>query len=130
MIKICGRSDDHVNVYEMEDGKERRAGVGGQVDDEDVLLRVGTAEVGLYVRVRYAEFLPQGGQVGCWSAAILQLDEDVPIPWGVRIRADSEVNNIGRSGAVGFGAVVLIDAPLGTPVQTPDLETGEWGDVQ
>lgn len=116
MLKIRGYSDDVVvaNVglqtkcskcgQEIEEPEDA---VVVEKDDEigysenGVCFRVGSKEDGgVSVKMIYAP-----GEGACWAALIHQLEEDIPIPWPVRIRAE------------GYTVIVEVEAPNGTPVK-------------
>lgn len=133
MLKICGASDDLVELegigklvkacltcgQEIDNPTKRygSSAVVGEGSEEigsgDVMVVVGgnlsldesidpSPTGGIHVRMRYGRF-----GVGCWSAEVCQIDEDVPIPWPVSI----------KHGGRGYSVVVEIDAPDGTPVR-------------
>lgn len=93
MIKIYGHSDDIVCIK-------------GDIDDEvypkgkkgEVIVTVGGEGEGVEVVSCYDRH-------GCWSFALRLIDEDVPMPWPVRIEV-----------AHSYSLAVVIDCPPGTPV--------------
>jgi hypothetical protein len=90
MIRIYGSSDDLVEIE------------GGGHDDEigaydkPRCIEITNAE-GHGVRV-VAEYAP--GSVGVWRMAVEQIDEDVPIPWPIRVVTEH-----------GYSVAVVIDCP-------------------
>jgi len=119
MLKIYGASDDLVELEGIGElvrkcpecghdiDEPSRAVVGhssGEFGSGDLMVVVGGVDgaPGIRVRVRYGRF-----GVGCWSAEVCQIDEDVPIPWPVSIKHSVR----------GYSVVVEIDAPDGTPVR-------------
>ena len=111
MIRIYGASDDLVEIEGHPDGEE----VGCY--DKDVVVIIGTMTAGLVVRMSYdGATVPESaglGEVGfgCWSARVVQVAEDAPVPWPVTITTAGS-----SSGAVGYSVCVNIDAPAGTPL--------------
>jgi len=94
MIKIYGHSDDVVVI--MGDITDEL----GAFDRERVITIGGDGE-GLEVTAIYAKG-------GTWKFSLRQIDEDVPMPWPVRIVP-----------AHAYSLAVIVDCPPGTPV---DLE--------
>jgi hypothetical protein len=55
---------------------------------------------------------------GLWTGTVRQVEEDIPIPWNVRIStgAPHRAGSIkGVPTGCGYSVVVTVDAPLGTP---------------
>ena len=99
MIRIYGVSDD---LVEIEGDVEEEIGCY----DKAVTLEVGGAKGGLRV---VAEYAPRhaSSDVGVWRLGVEPIDEDVPIPWPVRVELAER----------GYSPVINIDCPPGTPVQ-------------
>lgn len=117
MLTIRGHSDDIVEANidleracpccgaEVEEPK--RAVVGGSGDEigayeKKVHLVIGDEKGGVAVTMSYE---------GCWAATVVQLGEDIPIPWEVKI------------GAEGYTVVVTVDCPDGTQVKVEEKST-------
>ena len=90
MIRIYGASDDLVEVEG--DHLEDEFSGGSTVTIKHVRNeKCGSCDVesdhvlgGLHVRMTYADL----GEGGVWTASVAPIDEDVPIPWPVRILAN------------------------------------------
>jgi len=97
MIEVYGYSDDLVEIrgsYREEFGPGKGVGV----------VHIGSpASGGCVVRCWYAKF---SGQAGVWAVSVEQLDEDIPIPWPVRIEVYSS----------GYSTKAIVECPDGTPV--------------
>ena len=98
MIILYGASDD---LVEIEGDVQEEIGCY----EKAVLVTIGRPEVdlgqnayGVQVRMSY------GDEAGVWAARIAPIDEDVPIPWPVRVSA------------WGYSAHVVVECPPGTPV--------------
>lgn len=102
MIRIQGYSDDIVHI--------EADGVADEFDDcAQQTVRsflIGTKEAGLVARAVYApKRKPKDGigDGGTWQLQVDLVDEDVPIPWTVRVEAD------------GYTPVLVVECPNGTP---------------
>ena len=97
MITISGYSDDIVSI-DADDGS------GDELDDcaqqTERVIMVGGDDGGLVVCVTYAP-----GDKATWRIAVDLVDEDVPIPWPVRI----------TNGDRGYTPALVIECPPGTP---------------
>lgn len=105
MLRIYGHSDDCIEI----EGDVREEIYAN--DDEAVLL-VGRDDAGVVVTVTYA---PRLG-VGVWRVGFEPIDEEVPIPWPVRVELEPEK---------GYSAVGVIECPPGTLVRKA-REDGGW----
>lgn len=103
MLKIYGASDDLV---------ELEGCVEDEIDCYDKWVQItvgypeaehGRASQGVKVIMRYA---PKWVNAGVWSAEIFPIDEDVEIPWPVKVELSERK----------YSAQVVIDCPEGTPV--------------
>lgn len=110
MIRIYGASDDLVEF----EGCKAADEIGRY--DKDVHFVIGDPEAkpgrdasGLRVWMHYSD-------LGVWAASVLQLEEDVPIPWPVTIRTGEPSR--------GYSVIVEIDAPKDTPVSWEVVESG------
>lgn len=96
MITIYGASDDLIEVEGCDGANEFNSHERGPVMWRGDLIAPGGLEA---VRV-HAVF------DGCWSVAVGQVDEDVPLPeWPVAVR---------QHPSLPYSAAVVIDAPAGT----------------
>ena len=105
MIRIYGASDDLVDIEGHPDGDEI-----GCYDRDVIVIVEDPAGGGIAVRMSYAPGFPKkacGREIGfgCWSAEVVQLAEDEPVPWPVAVK------HAIRGGTVGYSVVVEIDAP-------------------
>lgn len=98
MFSCRGYSDD---VVYFDDGTTKDE-VGAY--EQDVTFTVGDEEASPGANSAGCRVTMAYGDGGCWSATISLLEEDAPIPWPVRVRAD------------GYTAIVEIDCPVGTKV--------------
>jgi len=102
MIKIYGHSDDVV-VIDGDITDEL-----GAFDRERVITIGGEGE-GLQITVEYSN-------TGTWQFALRQLDEDVPMPWPIRVVPEHA-----------YSLAVIVDCPPETPV---DFDEDEAEDEQ
>lgn len=102
MIRVRGHSDDVLSV-----DTDGAAGDEFDGNDRTVVILIGTVAGGLVVRATYApdNREPKNGigDGGTWQMAIELIDEDVPIPWRVRIEAE------------GYTPIVVVECPDDTP---------------
>ena len=107
MVRIYGASDDLVEIEGHVDGDE----IGCY--DRAVYVILGDEDQGgVAVRMSYEPHFAKkdiGREVGfgCWSAEIIQLAEDCPIPWPISI----------KHGGRGYSVVVEIDCQSNEPMQ-------------
>lgn len=99
LVEIEGHVSDEVNVY----------------DPVDII--VGWPEAaqareaaGVAVRFEYGPSWHSG--LGVWAATVVQLAEDVLVPWPVRIEQVTRHNDAGR----GYSVRVVIECPDDVPV--------------
>lgn len=100
MIRIYGHSDDVVCI----DGDVRDE-LGAY--DRERTITVGGEGEGLEVTAVYSDS-------GTWQFSLRQLDEDVPMPWGVRIVPEHA-----------YSLAVIVECPPGTPVDFGEEDEGE-----
>ena len=108
MIAIYGASDDLVEI-------EAEGPYGDEIGcfDDSVTIEVGDRQSGgLRVVMEYAT--ARADAAGVWSAAVSPLDEDVPIPWPVRVVLAER----------GYSPVVEIDCPSDTKIGARRGESG------
>ena len=111
MVRIWGASDDLVELEGIRlDGKRSHV-LGGSTDEIgcfncSIRILIGDAKGGCVVTMRYGV-----RDTACWGARLDPIDEDVPCPWGVRIK----FNEIPLTR--GYSTIVEVDAPNGTPIR-------------
>ena len=100
MIRIYGASDDLVEIEGHPKGDEV-----GCYNQRVVVVIGDEATGGVAVRMSYGtkEF-PRSVGFACWSAEVVQLSEECPIPWPVTITTQD------------YSACVNIDAPGTVPL--------------
>jgi hypothetical protein len=106
MIRIFGNSDDQ--VYVIQDGTKRQIDVRG--DEVTIGVGLNSNHVGgCFVTMHYGV----GCSIAIWTATIAQIDEEIPIPWPIRIETATAKEQIGGIHSV----AVIIDCPPGTSWQ-------------
>lgn len=100
MIKVYGASDDLVEI-EGDVRDEIGSTGGGQVI-------IGDEAGGIRIVAKYA--VAKG--IGVWRLGVEPIDEDVPVPWPVRVEQTER----------GYSLAVIVDCPPGTPVKATRLK--------
>lgn len=113
MLRFFGASDDLAECRGHVEGETYPSNNYGTV------AMVGTKEAGCYVRVAYSTL----EQNGSWDVTIGRIDEDVPIPWPVKV---VHGDRGGEEGESGYTAVAFIDCPDDTPVVWKSSPDEEW----
>lgn len=103
-VTIHGASDDLVEVSGVAGADEFSAGRDDSWQAD--LISPDGGQMRVYVRYE---------RNGCWSAAVSQVAEDVPLPdWTTVITQAPAING------PGYSALLAIDAPAGTKLVTQD----------
>lgn len=99
-LTIYGSSDDLVEL----EGEVRE-----EINADHAEIRIGTDLCGLVVTADYA---PRKAGGAVWRLAVEQVDEDVPLPWPVRVEPRHA-----------YSPQVVIDCPPGTTVTWTPMES-------
>jgi hypothetical protein len=113
MIRIFGNSDDQ--VYVEQDGKRCQLDVKG----DEVVIGVGlnaSPAAGCFVTMHYGV----GCSIAVWTATVAQIDENILIPWLIRIENAKLEEQVGWIHSV----AVVIECPPGTPWEIVAEEVG------
>ena len=113
MLKFYGCSDDLAEVDGDVSGELSPSG------DYGVVAKVGTKNGGCYVRLQYNSLENNG----CWDVTVGRLDEDIPIPWPIKIEMG---NRMAERGSDGYTAMAIIECPPGTPVVWKSYPENGW----
>ena len=113
MLHFWGASDDLV---------ECEGDVCGEIGcyEDFVIARIGGSDGGCDVVMFYDSPNLHGG--AAWTAGIRQIDEDIPVPWPVRVET---VDRYGKPG-LGYSMGMTVACPPGTPVVWRTGKGSKW----